>query len=155
MKYIYSRSEYVGVPDLLAAGKKRKSKSKFEKKQESKKVRKAAKEARSIPGLKWVCAFREVLESFKEEYRPAIQALPSQLYPTSATHGQRSFTVTLVGFGSARVEILLRQQAFKAKVNISGVALKTRSTSSASGVHEAWDKCKEFLEQDLDEQVEE
>lgn len=43
------------------------------------------------------------------------------------------------------MEILLRQQAFKPKVNVSGVAVKSKSISWSSGVAEAWEKCKEFI----------
>lgn len=74
-----------------------------------------------------------------------IQRLPSELYPTTVSHGQHSFTVSPAGLGAARVEILLRQQAFKPKVNVSGVAVKSKSISWSSGVAEAWEKCKEFI----------
>ena len=90
----------------------------------------------------------QVLESFKEEYRPLIQKLPSKLYPTSCTHGQHSFTVSPDGWGAAKVEVLLRHQAFKPKVNASGTQVKSKNISWSAGVMEAWEKCMEFLRQD-------
>ena len=58
-----------------------------------------------------------ILQSFDAVYRGIIPRLPQVLQPTSVQHGKHSYTTSVIdGWGkSHRVEVLLRQQAFKPK----------------------------------------
>lgn len=75
----------------------------------------------------------QVLESFLEEYRPAIADLPEELKPMSVTHGAHSFTKLVPGIG--RVEVLLRQKAFKPKSSPSN---KSIANSKSTLVRIVW-----------------
>ena len=68
----------------------------------------------------------EVLESFEEEYKGIIDLLPEDLKPLSITHGKHSYTRFVEGVG--KVEVLLRQQALKAKFTATGAPIKAKST---------------------------
>ena len=73
----------------------------------------------------------------------SFKAVPHQLHARAAQlHGVAGWV------GAAKVEVLLRHQAFKPKVNASGTQVKSKNISWSAGVMEAWEKCMEFLRQD-------
>ena len=100
----------------------------------------------------------EVLNTFPETYKAVIKSLPTCLWPTASKHGQHSYTVYLGShctsesymftnqvlhikmptdfidlrwIRSARVEVLLRQMAFKPKANAHGQILKGEAARSS------------------------
>jgi len=86
-----------------------------------------------------------VLESFAVTYQALIKTLPVCMWPTSTKHGEHSYTVWM---GSARVEVLLRQMAFKPKADINGVTLtgeSARSITFVKDVGAAWKTVCEVL----------
>ena len=72
-------------------------------------------------------ASKEVIESFRDEYRPHIMKLPKELQPTSTVHGVHSYTVQVGPEGRGKVEVLLRHQSFKPKIGFKGEVVKAKS----------------------------
>ena len=64
----------------------------------------------------------EIVASFKEQYRPAIDLLPQCLKPVSCKHGAHSFTRMVQG--KARIEVLLKNKSLKPKSNVDGTPIQ-------------------------------
>lgn len=65
----------------------------------------------------------EIVESFKEQYRPALDQLPDCLRPVSCKHGAHSYTRMVQG--KARVEILLKNKSLKPKSKVDGTPIQS------------------------------
>ncbi|CAK9016996.1 unnamed protein product [Durusdinium trenchii] len=132
-------------PPVDVEHKKKGEKKKNKKKRKLQTVESPAKRSKSAAPLPSPDLSEEVLSSFLPEYQDSVKNLPAELLPTSATHGKHSFTKIVDGVG--RVEVLLRQQAFKPK---STASMKPVSSSSQiswnnDGVHAAWEEAKSIM----------
>ncbi|CAE7250651.1 unnamed protein product, partial [Symbiodinium pilosum] len=117
-------------PDFLQ-GKEKKRKSKplpvatsSKKKAKAEKPKRACNsgpEAAELAGLP--VEAKAILEGYAGSYQKIILSLPRLYWPTSTRGGRHSYTVQ-VGENKGRMEILLRNQAFKPKVRDDGSALK-------------------------------
>ena len=65
----------------------------------------------------------EIVNSFKEEYRAALDQLPECLRPISCKHGAHSYTRMVQG--KARVEILLKNKSLKPKSKVDGTPIQS------------------------------
>ncbi|CAJ1440800.1 unnamed protein product, partial [Effrenium voratum] len=59
------------------------------------------------------------LATFDNSYHRELALLPQDAWPQSAKHGRHSYTVKLCDT-KARVEVLLRQLAFRPKTDVNG-----------------------------------
>ena len=94
----------------------------------------------------------EIVESFKEQYRPALDQLPECLRPVSCKHGAHSYTRMVQG--KARVEILLKNKSLKPKSKVDGTPIQS-SCLRFTEWKEALKLCGVVLDEDLssDEEV--
>ena len=68
-----------------------------------------------------------MLSSFAPEYHTVLQCMPLEALPETEKHGKHSYTISCGPNKQAKVEVLLKQQAFKAKYDCNSVKMETTS----------------------------
>ena len=69
-----------------------------------------------------------LLNTFLPEYHSILRSLPVPARPLTVKHGRHSYTIAVGESKLARIEVLLKQQAMKAKYDMHGAKMDTASS---------------------------